>query len=151
MREKTYRAWQPDQAWLLPPSPQDWLSPSLRFCSFRIKKPPIGQNAILQTHFIAIGHLSQVIAFHLITTYLMVVHLAILSIPQYSCGPESSTSFEVIDSFPSSLSISLHRHRLTRHPSARLSVASCRVPPAPPPHVRSCRESRRSLPGAIRR
>jgi hypothetical protein len=23
--EKTYRAWQPDQAWLLPPSPQDWL------------------------------------------------------------------------------------------------------------------------------
>ena len=25
MSEKTYRAWQPDQAWLLPPSPQDWL------------------------------------------------------------------------------------------------------------------------------
>jgi transposase len=23
--EKTYRAWQPDQAWLLPPSPKDWL------------------------------------------------------------------------------------------------------------------------------
>ena len=23
--EKTYRAWRPDQAWLLPPSPQDWL------------------------------------------------------------------------------------------------------------------------------
>ncbi len=23
--EKTYRAWQPDQAWLLPPSPRDWL------------------------------------------------------------------------------------------------------------------------------
>ena len=26
MSEKTYRAWQPDQAWLLPPSPKDWLS-----------------------------------------------------------------------------------------------------------------------------
>ena len=25
MSEKTYRAWQPDQAWLLPPSPKDWL------------------------------------------------------------------------------------------------------------------------------
>lgn len=25
MSEKTYRTWQPDQAWLLPPSPQDWL------------------------------------------------------------------------------------------------------------------------------
>ena len=25
MREKTYRAWRPDQAWLLPPSMQDWL------------------------------------------------------------------------------------------------------------------------------
>ncbi|MCX7423615.1 MAG: transposase, partial [Planctomycetia bacterium] len=25
MSEKTYRAWQPDQAWLLPLSPQDWL------------------------------------------------------------------------------------------------------------------------------
>ena len=25
MSEKTYRAWQPDQAWLLPPSPRDWL------------------------------------------------------------------------------------------------------------------------------
>ena len=25
MSEKTYRAWRPDQAWLLPPSPQDWL------------------------------------------------------------------------------------------------------------------------------
>ena len=23
--EKTSRAWRPDQAWLLPPSPQDWL------------------------------------------------------------------------------------------------------------------------------
>jgi transposase len=23
--EKTYRSWRPDQAWLLPPSPQDWL------------------------------------------------------------------------------------------------------------------------------
>ena len=23
--EKTYRAWRPDQAWLLPPSPKDWL------------------------------------------------------------------------------------------------------------------------------
>ena len=23
--EKTYRAWRPDQAWLLPPSPRDWL------------------------------------------------------------------------------------------------------------------------------
>ena len=23
--EKTYRAWQPDQAWLLPPSLRDWL------------------------------------------------------------------------------------------------------------------------------
>ena len=22
---KTYRAWQPDQGWLLPPSPRDWL------------------------------------------------------------------------------------------------------------------------------
>ena len=25
MSEKTYRAWRPDQAWLLPPSPRDWL------------------------------------------------------------------------------------------------------------------------------
>jgi len=25
LSEKTYRAWQPDQAWLLPPSPKDWL------------------------------------------------------------------------------------------------------------------------------
>ena len=25
MGEKVYRAWRPDQAWLLPPSPQDWL------------------------------------------------------------------------------------------------------------------------------
>ena len=25
MSEKTYRAGRPDQAWLLPPSPQDWL------------------------------------------------------------------------------------------------------------------------------
>ena len=25
MGEKTYRAWRPDQAWLLPPSPRDWL------------------------------------------------------------------------------------------------------------------------------
>ena len=25
MGEKTYRSWRPDQAWLLPPSPQDWL------------------------------------------------------------------------------------------------------------------------------
>ena len=25
MSEKTYRAWQPDQVWLLPPSPRDWL------------------------------------------------------------------------------------------------------------------------------
>lgn len=25
MSEKTYRAWQPDQAWLLPPSPRDWM------------------------------------------------------------------------------------------------------------------------------
>lgn len=25
MSEKTYRAWRPDQAWLLPPSPGDWL------------------------------------------------------------------------------------------------------------------------------
>ena len=25
MSEKTYRAWRPDQAWLLPPSPEDWL------------------------------------------------------------------------------------------------------------------------------
>ena len=25
MGEKTYRAWRPDQAWLLPPSPGDWL------------------------------------------------------------------------------------------------------------------------------
>jgi len=24
--EKTYRAWRPDQVWLLPPSPRDWLS-----------------------------------------------------------------------------------------------------------------------------
>ena len=23
--EQTYRSWCPDQAWLLPPSPQDWL------------------------------------------------------------------------------------------------------------------------------
>ena len=26
MSEKTYRAWRPDQVWLLPPSPRDWLS-----------------------------------------------------------------------------------------------------------------------------
>jgi hypothetical protein len=24
--EKTYRAWRPDQVWLLPPSPRDWLA-----------------------------------------------------------------------------------------------------------------------------
>ncbi len=31
--EKTYRAWQPDQAWLLPPSPREWL-PEGHFVDF---------------------------------------------------------------------------------------------------------------------
>ena len=72
-------------AWPCTAKVPDGVVRRLRFRSLSPSKPPIDRNALLHRHFIDVDDFYQAIAFRVVTAYLMVVHLAILSIPQYGC------------------------------------------------------------------